>query len=61
MNGNSEFFWVQVGGLAIACVWAFGFTYMMLAAIDTITPVRVSEDDQSGVDEALHGESAYTD
>ena len=61
MNGNSEFFWVQLGGLAIACVWAFGFTYMMLAAIDTITPVRVSEDDQSGVDEALHGESAYTD
>ena len=33
----------------------------MLAAIDTITPVRVSEDDQSGVDEALHGESAYSD
>ena len=61
MNGNSEFFWVQLGGLAIACVWAFGFTYMMLAAIDTITPVRVSEDEQSGVDEALHGESAYTD
>jgi len=61
MNGNSEFFWVQLGGLAIACVWAFGFTYMMLAAIDTITPVRVSEDDQSGVDEALHGESAYSD
>ena len=61
MNGNSEFFWVQLGGLAIACVWAFGFTYMMLGAINTITPVRVSEDDQSGVDEALHGESAYTD
>ena len=61
MNGNSEFFWVQLGGLAIACVWAFGFTYMMLGAINTITPVRVSEDDQSGVDEALHGESAYSD
>jgi len=61
MNGNSEFFMVQLGGLALACVWAFVFTYGMLAAIDKITPVRVSEDDQSGVDEALHGESAYTD
>ena len=51
----------QLGGLALACAWAFIFTYGMLYAIDQITPVRVDEGDEASVDEALHGEAAYID
>jgi Amt family ammonium transporter len=61
-HGDSAFFLVQLLGLAVACVWAFTFTYGMLYAIDQITPVRVTnEDEETGLDEVLHGEAAYTD
>jgi Amt family ammonium transporter len=61
-HGDTDFFLVQLLGLAIACVWAFTFTYGMLYAIDQITPVRVTnEDEETGLDEVLHGEAAYTD
>ena len=61
-HGNTDFFLVQLLGLAVACVWAFIFTYGMLYAIDQITPVRVTnEDEETGLDEVLHGEAAYTD
>jgi ammonia channel protein AmtB len=33
----------------------------MLKVIDQITPVRVGEAAESGLDEAMHGESAYPD
>lgn len=59
--GDSNFFLVQLAGLALACVWAFVVTYGMLWGIDKITPVRVSEESERNLDEALHGESAYTE
>jgi hypothetical protein len=31
----------------------------MLRVIDMITPVHVGEDDELGLDEAMHGETAY--
>ena len=31
----------------------------MLWLINKITPVRISETDEAGLDEALHGEQAY--
>jgi Amt family ammonium transporter len=61
MFGSNDFFMVQVAGLAMACAWAFIFTYGMLYAIDQITPVRVEEADEGDMDEALHGEAAYID
>ncbi len=61
MTGSSDFFMAEVGGLALACAWAFIFTYGMLYAIDQVTPVRVDEGDETGMDVTLHGESAYTD
>jgi len=61
MSGSSDFFMAEVGGLALACAWAFIFTYGMLYAIDQVTPVRVDEGDETGMDVTLHGESAYTD
>lgn len=57
--GNSSFFLKQLGAIAMSSVWAFGFTYAMLWIINKITPVRVTEDDESGLDESLHGEIAY--
>ena len=61
MSGSSDFFMVQLAGLALACVWAFAFTYGMLMMIDKVTPVRVSEEAEAALDVTLHGESAYTD
>ena len=60
--GDSDFFLVQLAGLALACVWAFAVTYGMLWGIDKVTPVRVSEEtERTGLDEALHGELGYTE
>ena len=61
MSGSSDFFVVQLAGLALACVWAFAFTYGMLMMIDMITPVRVTDEAEAALDVTLHGESAYTD
>ena len=40
---------------------AFAFTWVMLRVIDRVTPVRVGEEAERGLDEAMHGESAYPD
>ena len=61
MSGSSDFFLVQLAGLALACVWAFAFTYGMLMMIDMITPVRVTDEAEAALDVTLHGESAYID
>lgn len=58
--GNSHFFFVQVIAVAVACIYGFIFTYIMLILINMITPVKVSEaDERMGLDMSLHGEQAY--
>jgi Amt family ammonium transporter len=60
MNGGTHFFIYQVLAVVGACIYAFIFTYVMLAVINKITPVKVSEiQEDSGLDHALHGEKAY--
>ena len=60
MSGGSEFFMHQVVAVVGACVYAFVFTYLMLAAINLITKVKVAEvDEDKGLDESVHGEKAY--
>jgi Amt family ammonium transporter len=60
IEGNSSFFVKQLVAVIGSSVWAFGFTYGMLWLINKFTPVRVGlEDEQAGLDEALHGEIAY--
>jgi len=62
LAGNSAFFGKELAAVALSSVWAFGFTYAMLAIINRITPVRVTiADEKGGLDEALHGEQAYLD
>jgi Amt family ammonium transporter len=58
--GNGAFFIKQLVAIALSSVWAFTFTYGMLWLIDKITPVKVeSAAEESGLDAALHGETAY--
>ncbi len=60
--GESSFFVKELVGVGIGIVWAFVVTYVLLWAINKVTPVRVSEAvEQAGLDSALHGESAYRD
>jgi Amt family ammonium transporter len=60
-GGGFSFLGKQLGAVAISSVWAFGFTYGMLWLIDRITPVKVAEGvEETGLDQGLHGESAYT-
>jgi Amt family ammonium transporter len=60
MSGGTHFFLVQCGAVVGACIYAFVFTYAMLAVINKLTPVKVAEEhEDKGLDEALHGEKAY--
>jgi ammonium transporter, Amt family len=60
MYGGAHFFAKQAIAVVAACVYAFVFTYLMLALINKITPVKVSEtDEDKGLDESIHGEKAY--
>ena len=60
LAGNSTFFLKQCAAVLISSVWAFAFTLGMLWLIDRVTPVKVAEGaEEMGLDEALHGETAY--
>jgi Amt family ammonium transporter len=58
--GGAAFFGKQVLAVTISSVWAFLFTWFALVVINNITPVKVSETEETtGLDESLHGEQAY--
>jgi len=60
VNGNSTFFMHQVIAVVGTCVYAFVFTYAMLAAINMVTKVKVTDEvEVAGLDEGIHGEQAY--
>lgn len=59
LQGNSQFFLVQVLAVVISGVWAFGFTYGMLWLIDRFTPVKAGAEAEDQMDEVFHGEEAY--
>ena len=59
-RGNAGFFWKQVLTVVGSSIYAFGFTFVMLWIINKITVVRTTEgEEERGLDEVLHGESAY--
>ncbi|WP_279385256.1 hypothetical protein [Methanosarcina barkeri] len=46
--------------VAATSVYAFVFTYIMLMLINTVTPVKVTDEEQLiGLDISMHGECAY--
>jgi ammonium transporter, Amt family len=58
--GNSSFFMVQLLTVIGSSIYAFAFTYVMLVLINKITRVRTTEgEEERGLDESLHGETAY--
>ena len=60
LYGGVGFFMKQTIAVLAVSVYAFVFSYVMLVIINMITPVIVTkEGQQSGVDEDIHGESAY--
>jgi Amt family ammonium transporter len=60
LYGGSHFFVKQCIAVIGASIYAFIFTYVMLAMINKITRVKVSEaEEDMGLDASLHGEKAY--
>lgn len=60
INGGATFFGKQTAAVLGAGLYAMLTTYGMLAAINRIVPLKTSQSDQeTGLDEALHGETAY--
>ncbi|MFA6004113.1 MAG: ammonium transporter, partial [Elusimicrobiota bacterium] len=60
VHGGVNFFLKQTIAVAGTAVYAFIFTYVMLFLINMITPVRTSaEEEEMGLDESVHGETAY--
>lgn len=59
--GGTSFFLKQLVAVVGASAYAFIFSYIMLVIINKITPVRVSDAEETGLDEKLHGEVAYVD
>jgi ammonium transporter, Amt family len=57
--GPSTFFWKQVAAGLGCSAYAFLISYALLAAIDLIVPVRTGEEAERGLDEHMHGETAY--
>ena len=58
--GGTHFFVVQCLAAFGAALYAFLFTYLMLAVINLFTTVKVSEAEEDlGLDASLHGERAY--
>src|SRR5436190_1022339 len=45
MQGDSTFFMKEIGAVLLAGAYAFAFTYVMLAVINKITPVKVTAEE----------------
>lgn len=60
LEGDVMFFVKELVAVIIAATYGFFFTYLMLALINLITPVKVSEEDElAGLDYSMHRERAY--
>lgn len=60
VQAGVEQFFLQLLGIVVVAAWSFGATWVILKIISRFGPIRVSyEQELEGLDEALHGESAY--
>lgn len=60
VHAGLEQFFMQVLGVGVVAAWSFAGTWLILKVISHFGPIRVSrEQELEGLDEALHGESAY--
>ena len=62
IEGNVHQFLIQLMGAAMAILYSFVLTYLLLRFVNLITPVRVSEKiEVAGLDNGLFGEDAYVE
>jgi len=57
--GGGAFFAKQLVAVLLSSVYAFVFTYGMLWLINKVSRVRTTTEEETTLDEALHGENAY--
>ncbi len=58
--GNPGQLWIQFVSVVATCVFAFTMSYVLLKVISLVTPLRVNdEEEEAGLDVAIHSESAY--
>jgi len=60
LEGNVHQFLIQFLGVVITSVYSFVVTFIILKVINYFGPVRVSDEiETKGLDETIHGETAY--
>lgn len=60
-GGGIEQLLIQMLGVAVVFVWAFGMGYVAFKAVDLIVGIRVSpEDEAKGLDISEHGNESYS-
>ncbi|HTW90736.1 MAG TPA: ammonium transporter [bacterium] len=60
IHGDPSFFFKEMIAVVGAAIYAFLFTYVMLWLINKVTRVQVTQhEEEIGLDESLHGETAY--
>jgi len=60
LAGNGTFFLMQLLTVICSSIYAFIFTYIMLLIINKITRVKTTlDEEEAGLDQSLHGETAY--
>lgn len=58
--GNPSQLWIQFVSVVATCVFAFTMSYVLLKVVSLVTPLRVNdEEEEAGLDVAIHSESAY--
>ena len=58
--GNPGQLWIQFVSVVATCAFSFIVTYVLLKIVAVIVPLRVTEEEEeAGLDVALHSESAY--
>jgi Amt family ammonium transporter len=58
--GNPGQLWIQFVSVVATCTFSFVVTYVLLKIVNAIVPIRVTdEEEEAGLDVAIHSESAY--
>lgn len=58
--GDAHQFFLQLGAVIFASVYAFGITYLIMKVVNKFIPVRVTEEEEkNGLDISIHNEEAY--
>ncbi len=58
--GNPGQLWIQFVSVVGTCLFSFIVSYVLLKIVNVIVPVRITEEEEeTGLDVAIHSESAY--